>query len=95
MSQRPFRLRDIAEAGPHRPNALLLISLKLRDGKHALSSFPPPLASILLASKPKEVRPPHLGAGHERQRETLINLGEARSKSREVGEERESHDPYL
>ena len=65
-SQRPFRLRDIAEAGPHGPNALLLIPLKLRDGEHALSSFPPPLATILLASKPKEARPPRLGAGHER-----------------------------
>jgi len=49
-----FRLRDIAEAGPHGPNALLLIPLKLRDDAHALSSFPPPLASILLASKPKK-----------------------------------------
>ena len=55
------RLRDIAGAGPHGPNALLLIPLKPRDGEHALSSFPPPLASILLASKSKEARPPHLG----------------------------------
>src|SRR6185295_16418983 len=38
-SQRPFRLRDITEAGPHMPNVLLLIPLKLRDDKHALSSF--------------------------------------------------------
>ena len=70
-SQPPFRLRDIVEAGPHEPNALLLIPLKLRDGAHALSGFPPPLASILLASKPKKARPPHLGAGRERQRKTL------------------------
>ena len=62
-------LSDIAEAGPHGPNAFLLIPLKLRDGAHALSSFPPPLASILLASKPKEVRPPRLRDDRERQRE--------------------------
>ena len=94
-SQRPFRLRDIAEAGPHKPNVLLLIPLKLRDGEHAVSSFLPPLASILLASKPKEARPPHPGDDRERRRETLLDLGDARSKSSEVGEERESHDPYL
>ena len=94
-SQRPFRLRDIAEAGPLGPSVLLLIPLMLRDGEHALSSFPPPLASILLASKPKEARPPRPGAGRERRRDTLRDLGEARSKSKEVGKERESHDPYL
>ena len=94
-SPSPFRLGDIAEAATHGPNALLLVPLKLRDGAHALSSFPPPLASILLASKPKKARSPRLGAGHERQRKTLLDLGEARSKSREVGKERESHDPYL
>ena len=88
-------LGDIAGAGPHGPNALLLIPLKLRDGAHALSDFPPPLASILLAPKPKKARPPHLGAGHERQRKTLQDLGDARRKSREVGEEREPHEPYL
>ena len=38
--QCPFRLRDIAEAGPLGPNVLLLIPLKPRDGEHALSSFP-------------------------------------------------------
>ena len=70
-SQRPFRLRDIAEAGPLWPSVLLLIPLKPRDGEHALSSFPLPLASILLAPKPKKSRPPHLGAGHERQRKIL------------------------
>ena len=53
-SQRPFRLRDIAEAGPLGPSVLLLIPLKPRDGEHALSSFPPPLASILLAPKPEK-----------------------------------------
>jgi len=95
VSQRPFRLRDIAEVGPHRPNVLLLIPLKPRDGEHALSSFPPPLASILLASKPKEARPPRPGDDRERQRETLLDLGDARSKSREVGVERKSHDPYF
>ena len=73
----------------------LLILLKPRDGEHALSSFPPSLASILLASKPKEARPPSPGDDRERQRETLLGLGDARSKSMEVGEERESHDPYL
>ena len=51
--------------------------LKLRDGAHALSSLPPLLASILLAPKPKKARPPHLGAGHERQTRTLHNLGDA------------------
>ena len=82
-SQHPFRLRDIAEAGNHMPNVLLLIPLKLRGGEHALSSFPPPLASILLASKPKEARPPRPGDDSERKRETLLDLGDARSKSRE------------
>ena len=91
----PFRLGDIAGAGPHGPNALLLIPLKLRNGAHAHSGLPPPLASILLAPKPKKVRPPHLGAGHERQRKTLQDLGNARRQSWEVGEEREIHDPYL
>ena len=86
---------DIAEAGPHGPNALLLVPLKLRDGAHALSGFPPPLVSILLAPNPKNSRPPRLGAGRERQKKTLRDLGNARRKSREVGEERESHDPYL
>ena len=57
-SPSPFRLGDIAEAGPHGPSALLLIPLKLRDGAHALSGFPPPLASILLAPKPKK-KPGH------------------------------------
>ena len=95
VSPSPFRIGDIAEAGPHGPDALLLVPLKLRDGAHALSGFLPPLASILLASKPKKARPPHLGAGRERQRKTLRDLGDARSKSREVGEGRESHDPYL
>ena len=95
MSQRPFRLRDIAEAGPLGPSVLLLIPLKPRDDEHALSSFPSPLANILLASKPKEARPPRPGDDRERRRETLLDLGDARSKSREVGEEKESHDPYL
>ena len=94
-SQPPFRLRDIAKVGPHGPSTLLLIPLKLRDGVHALSGFLTPLASILLASKPKKARPHHLGAGRERQRKTLRDLGDARSRSSEVGEERESHDPYL
>ena len=94
-SQRPIRLRDIVEAGPHGPSALLLIPLKPRDVEHALSSFPPRLASILLAPKPKEARPPHPRDDHERQRETLLDLGDARSKSREVGEETESHNTNL
>jgi hypothetical protein len=46
----PFRLGDITEAGPHGPDVLLLILLKLRDGEDAFSSYRPPLASILLAS---------------------------------------------
>jgi hypothetical protein len=95
VSQCPFRLRDIAKAGLQGPNALLLIPLKLRDGEHVLSSFPPPLASILLASKPKKARPPHPGDSHERQRKTLLDLSEVRSKSGEVGKERKSHEPYL
>jgi len=94
-SPSPFRLGDIAGAGPHGSDALLLVPLKLRDGAHALSGLPPPLASILLAPKPKKARPPHLGAGHERQRKTLQDLGDARNRSKEVGEERESPDPYL
>ena len=77
------------------PNALLLIPLKLRDGAHALSNFPPLLASNLLAPKPKKATPPHLGAGHERQSKTSQDLGNARRKSWEVGEEREPNDPYL
>jgi len=76
-SQCPFRLRDITEAGPLGPSVLLLIPLKPRDAEHALSSFPPPLASILLAPKPKKARPPHLGAGRKRQRKTLQDLGDA------------------
>jgi len=51
VSPSPFRLGDIAGAGPHGPDALLLIPLKLRDGAHAHSGLPPPLASILLAPK--------------------------------------------
>ena len=47
----PFRLGDIAGAGPHGSDALLLIPLKLREGAHAHSGLPPPLASILLAPK--------------------------------------------
>jgi len=70
----------------------LLVPLKLRDGAHALSGFPPLLANILIAPKPKKARPPRLGAGRERQRKTLRDLGDARNKSREVGEERESHE---
>ena len=79
----PFRLGDIAEAGLHGPDVLLLIPLKLRDGENAFSSYRPPLASIVLASEPKETRPPSPGAGHGRRKETLQNLGKARSKSRE------------
>ena len=94
-SPSPFRLGDIAGAGPHGPNALLLIPLNLRDGAHAHSGLPPLLASIFLAPKPKKARPPHLGAGHERQRKTLQDLGGAGRKSWEVGEEREPRDPYL
>ena len=73
----------------------MLIPLKLRDGAHALSGLPLPLASILLAPKPKEARPPRPGGDREMQKETLLDLGDARSKSREVGKERETHDPYL
>ena len=94
-SPSPFWLGDITEVGPHGPDVLLLIPLKLRDGAHALSGFLPPLASILLASKPKNARPPQLVAGRKRQRKTLRDLGDARSKSNEVGEERESLNPYL
>ena len=46
----PCKLEDITKSGPHGLNVLLLIPLKLRDGKHALSGIFPPLASILLAS---------------------------------------------
>src|SRR6185503_19588438 len=53
-SPSPFRLGDIAEAGPHGPNALLLIPLNLREGAHAHSGLPLPLASILLAPKAQE-----------------------------------------
>src|SRR6185503_8285594 len=56
-SPAPFRLGDIAGAGPHGPNALLLIPLKLRDGAHAHSGLLLPLASILLA--PKAEKPGH------------------------------------
>jgi len=70
-SPSPFRLGDIAGAGPHGPNALLRIPLKLRDGAHALSGLPPLLASLLLAPRPKKARPPRLGAGHERLKKTL------------------------
>ena len=48
--------------GPHEPNAFLLVPLKLRDGVHALSGFPPLLASILLAPKPKKPGHPIWGS---------------------------------
>jgi hypothetical protein len=44
---------------------------------------------------PKKARPPHLGAGPKKARETLQDLGKAGRKSWEVEEEREPHDPYL
>ena len=95
-SPSPFRLWDIAGARPHGPNALLLIPLKLRDGAHAHSGLPPPLASILLAPKSlKKPGHPHQGAGHKKAKETLQELGNAGRKSWEIGEEREPHDPYL
>ena len=75
------------------PNALLLIPLKLRDGAHALSGFPPPLASILFALEPKKTRPPHLGAGHERQKKTLQDLGNARRKAGKLERKRSPTTP--
>jgi len=92
-SPSPFRRGDITEAGPHGPNALLLIPLKLRDGAQALSGFPPPLASILLAPEPKKARPPHLGAGHERQKKTLQDLGNARRKAGKLERKRSPTTP--
>ena len=62
----PFRLRDITEADPHGPDVLLLIPLKLRDGKHALSGICPPLASILLASSLRASHHPVRGSTAER-----------------------------
>ena len=67
-SQRPFRLRDIAEAGPHGPDVLLLIPSKLRDGKHALSSIRPPLTSILLASNLRTLDHPVWGSAMRNER---------------------------
>ena len=58
----------------------MLIPLKLRDGEHALSSFPPPLASILLAPKPNGARPPRPGDDRERQRETLLDIAASGAK---------------
>ena len=81
-SQRPFRLRDIAEAGPHGPDVLLLIPQKLRDGKDASSNYDPPLASILLASRPKETGPPSPGADRGKRKETLHARGKLESESR-------------
>ena len=92
-SPSPFRLGDIVEAGPHGPNALLLVPLKQWDGAHALSSFLPPLASILLASKPKKARPLHLGAGHERRKKTLQDLGNARRKAGSLERKRSPTTP--
>ena len=64
--QHPFRLRDIAEAGPRGSYVLLLIPLKLRDVEDAFSSYHLPLASILLASRPKGTGPPSPGVDHGR-----------------------------
>ena len=69
----PFRLQDIAEAGPHGPDVLLLIPLKLRDVEDAFSSYRPPLASILLASGSKETIPPSSGGGRGRRKESFPN----------------------
>jgi len=57
--------------------------------------FPYRSQAFFQRQKPNKARPPHLGAGHERQKKTLQDLGDAGRKSKEVGEEREPHDPYL
>ena len=73
--QHPFRLRDIAEAGPHGLDVLLLIPLKLRDVEDAFSSYRPTLASILLASRPKGTGPPSPGVDHGRCEKALRARG--------------------
>ena len=57
--------------------------------------FPYRSQAFFYRQKPKKAKPPHLGAGHERQMKTLQELGNAGRKSWEVGEEKEPHDPYL
>jgi hypothetical protein len=91
----PCKLEDIAEAGPHGPYVLLLIPLKLRDGKEAFSSYRLPLASILLASGPKETRPPSSGVGRGRRREALQARGRLEARAERIEEEMEFGDPYL
>ena len=73
--QHPFRLRNITEAGPRGSYVLLLIPLKLRDVDDAFSSYRPPLASILLASRPRGTGPPSPGADHGRCKKTLRARG--------------------
>ena len=73
-SPSPFRLGDIAEAGPHGPNALLLVPLKLRDDVRALSGFPPPLASILLAPKPKKGQATPSGGRSRKAKENITRF---------------------
>ena len=91
----PFKLGDIAEASLHRPDVLLLIPLKLRDVEDALSNYRPPLASILLASGPKETGPPSPGVGRGRWGETLQARGRQEARAGRTEEEREPKDPYL
>lgn len=86
---------DIAKLGPHGLDVLLLIPLKLRDGKDASSNYRPLLASILLASRPKETGPPSLGADLGKRKETLQARGELRDGAGKIGEKREPKDPYL
>ena len=91
----PFRLRDIAEADPHGPDVLLLIPLKLRDVEDAFSSHRPPLANILLASRPKETKPPSPGVGRGKRTETLRARGKLEARAGRAEEERESPGPLF
>ena len=73
-SPSPFRLGDIAGPGPHGSDTLLLVPLKLRDGAHDLSGFPPPLASILLAPKPKKGQATPSGGQSRKAKENITRL---------------------
>ena len=91
----PCKLVDIAKAGPHGLNVLLLIPLKLRDGKGAFSNYRPPLTSILLASRPKETGPPSPGVDHGRWEETIQARRKLEARAGKAKELRKSQDPYL
>src|SRR6185503_19227459 len=57
--------------------------------------FPCSSQAFFYHQKSKKARPPHLGVGHERAKETLQNLGNAGRKGWEAGEEGETPRPLF